>query len=438
MSLWLACCFIQFDTNCLLISGKGGFETPSASKGDAMRDVAESVLAWQRKGLGVALAFVTRTADSSPRAVGSVMAVSADGDIAGSVSAGCAEGMVVREAMAAIESGESSLVTMRAADPGTPDTAWAGGAPCGGDIDVFVQPFDPEVHEFMMGRAAAGEPFAYLAVLDEDCPLAGACAVVSDQGSAAAWMDANIASEALDCVGWNAPSEGTGAPLRHGKSIYHDENSLVAPAGNGGVQAGVFDIAGMHVFACRYDARPQLVCVGAVHIASCLAPMAKAAGYDVRIIDPRRAFLDGGAFIGADQLIHAWPQEAIPNLHLSRASAVCVLTHDPKIDVPALAEALKTDAFYIGCLGSGKTLRKRCAALVDEGVDPAQLSRIYGPIGLYIGGKDPADIAVSVLAQIQAVRYGRIDHGAEMPGHTLDAFAPEDAAPAQVNETKGF
>jgi xanthine dehydrogenase accessory factor len=393
-----------------------------------MRDVAESVLAWQRKGLGVALAFVTRTVDSSPRAVGSVMAVSADGDIAGSVSAGCAEGMVVREAIAVIESGEASLVTMRAADPGTPDAAWAGGAPCGGDIDVFVQPFDPEVHAFMMERAAAGEPFAYLAVLDEDCPLAGACAVVSDQGSAAAWMDANIASEALDCVGWNAPAEGTGAPLRHGKSIYHDENSLAAPAGNGGTQAGVFDIAGMHVFACRYDARPQLVCVGAVHIASCLAPMAKAAGYDVRIIDPRRAFLDGGAFIGADQLIHAWPQEAIPNLHLSHASAVCVLTHDPKIDVPALAEALKTDAFYIGCLGSAKTLRKRCAALVDEGVDPAQLSRIYAPIGLYIGGKDPADIAVSILAQIQAVRFGRIGHGAEMPGHTLDSFIVEEAA----------
>lgn len=404
-----------------------------------MRDVAESVLAWQRKGLGAALAFVTRTADSSPRAVGSVMAVSADGDIAGSVSAGCAEGMVVREAIAAIESGESSLVTMHAADPGASDAAWAVVAPCGGDIDVFVQPFDPEVHAFMMERAAAGEAFAYIAVLDEDCPLAGACAVVSDRGGAAAWMDANIASEALDRVGWNAPVEGAGAPLRRGKSIYHDENSLAAPAGNGGVQAGVFDIAGMHVFACRYDARPQLVCVGAVHIASCLAPMAKAAGYDVRVIDPRRAFLDGGAFIGADQLIHAWPQEAIPNLRLSRSSAVCVLTHDPKIDVPALVEALKTDAFYIGCLGSGKTLRKRCAALVDEGVDPVLLSRIYGPIGLYIGGKDPADIAVSILAQIQAVRYGRIGHGSEMPGHTLDSFAPEEAvASARADETMGF
>lgn len=394
-----------------------------------MRDVAESVLTWHRRGIGTALAFVTRTADSSPRAVGSVMAVSAEGEIAGSVSAGCAEGMVVREAMIALEAGESSLVTMHTADSGASDAAWEGGAPCGGDIDVFVQPFDPEVHMLMMEHAAAGEPFVYLAVLDDECPLAGACAVVARDGGASAWMDDNIAAEALDLIGWNASSEGAGAPLRHGKSIYHDENSLAAPAG-GGAQAGVFDIAGMHVFACRYSARPQLVCIGAVHIASCLAPMAKAAGYDVRVIDPRRAFLDGGSFLGADQLIHAWPQEAIPNLRLSRISAVCALTHDPKIDVPALAEALKTDASYIGCLGSAKTLRKRCAALIEAGVAPSQLTRIYGPIGLYIGGKDPADIAVSIIAQIQAVRYGRIGHGEAMPGRTLDSFVSGEMAKA--------
>lgn len=381
-----------------------------------MVKLAAAISKWRGQGKRVALAVVVRTADSSPRPLGSMMAISDAGDIEGSVSAGCSEGVMVREALALLESGSSEPVLIELTDTAE---AFAVAAPCGGALSVLISPFDDEIHGEMLSCMKSGEEFALVAAFGCDGPLAQAIAVVSRDRRTAVWMDDAALAEALDRVGW----DWGGHPK---KSPY--EGDVSNPAAQfAGARAGVFDIMGQSLFACRYDAHPRLVCVGAVHISACLAVMAQTAGYAVTIVDPRAAFLLPERFPDGVELVHAWPQQVLSEMGISNSTAVCVLTHDAKIDEPALEASLGTDAFYIGCLGSAKTLRVRVAHLLECGVTPEALRRVHGPIGLYIGGRTPGDIAVSTLAQIQAVRYGRISYGEEMPGHTLDAFLDERA-----------
>jgi xanthine dehydrogenase accessory factor len=156
------------------------------------------------------------------------------------------------------------------------------------------------------------------------------------------------------------------------------------------------------------EAQPlKLVCVGAVHIASELIKLASTLGYYTVVIDPRRPFITQERFPHADELICAWPQEALKSITLDANTALCALTHDTKIDTPAVMGALTSDAFYIGALGRPTTQTKRAQSLIDQGVDPASLKRICGPIGLNLGGKAPEELALSIMAQITATRYGR-------------------------------
>lgn len=159
------------------------------------------------------------------------------------------------------------------------------------------------------------------------------------------------------------------------------------------------------IFINIFNPPLRLLVVGAVHIAQALAPMAELAGYDVHIIDPRRAFASIERFPGVT-LSNAWPDEAMTKLHLDLRTAVVTLTHDPKLDDPALAAALKSDAFYIGALGSKKTHASRLERLTALGLPPHDLSRINGPVGLAIGAKSPAEIAIAILAEITAKLRG--------------------------------
>lgn len=362
--------------------------------------VAKRVREWRRSGKKVMIATVVGAEGSSPRDLGSMMAVSEDGEIAGSVSAGCAEGSVLGEALRVMESdayekGVGSLLSFSSEE----DKAWEVGSPCGGDIEVLLQPYVDDVHDRMMELASEGAAFTSVLFLDGEGPFAGCQAVLSEDGrSAGAWMEQFILDEALDVF------EG----MRRE-----------------GVRAAKIAVAGGTAFACSYDARFTIVCVGAVHISSCLARIARELDYRVVIVDPRAALLNEDRFVHADELVRAWPQKAFSQLSITGQTAVCVLTHDGKIDVPALIEALRTDAFYIGCLGHAETLAQRRAEVLEQGVDERQLGRVFGPIGAYIGGRAPAEIALSIMAQIQAVRYGRIAFPDEMPGHRLDEFTDE-------------
>ena len=172
-------------------------------------------------------------------------------------------------------------------------------------------------------------------------------------------------------------------------------------------KSGEIEIVDRRLFVQARVPSPRLVVVGAVHITQALAPMASLAGYEVIVVDPRRAFATEERFPGLT-LLHDWPDEALDAIKLDERSAVVTLTHDPKLDDPALDRALRSAAFYIGSLGSKKTHAARLHRLSEAGFDDAALARIHGPAGLAIGAKSPAEIAVSVLAQLTAARHGQL------------------------------
>ena len=182
--------------------------------------------------------------------------------------------------------------------------------------------------------------------------------------------------------------------------------------------AGLVRPAAGAFFFARTRPQPLLVCVGSVHISIHLTRMAKMLGYRTVVVDPRGAFATEERFPFVDELGHAWPQEAFETLRLNEATALCALTHDPKIDVPALAAGLDSPAFYIGSLGRRTTQLSRYRQLVREGYSDEAIARVYGPIGLDLKGREPAEIALSVMAEITAVR-----HGATFPMSTMLASA---------------
>ncbi len=171
-------------------------------------------------------------------------------------------------------------------------------------------------------------------------------------------------------------------------------------------KSGDIEIEGRRLFVQARVPDPRLVIVGAVHITQALAPMAALAGDEVVVVDPRRAFATAERFPGV-ALRHDWPDEALDAIRLDASSAVVTLTHDPKIDDPALDRALRSQAFYVGALGSKKTHAARLHRLSEAGFDDSALARIHGPAGLAIGARSPAEIAISVLAQLTAARHGQ-------------------------------
>ncbi len=334
---------------------------------------ADPVLAqavrWTDEGRRVALATVTRTWGSAPRRAGSHMAVAGSGDFAGSVSGGCIEGAVIQAAMEVIESG-----VPRAMEFGiTNEMAWEVGLACGGRIQIFVE------------RVSSGDG-AGVALLRR---------VREAQGEG---RDVLLATRLADGrrflmeAGETANALGVAAP--EVDAALRSAESRLAETPDG------------PVFLRPYARPPHLVIVGAVHIAQALVPMAVAAGFRATVVDPREGFATEGRFPGST-LVREWPDRAMARLKLDHRSAVAALTHDPKIDDPALLSALASDAFYVGALGSRKTQAARRERLAAAGCSAAALDRVRGPIGLSIGAKTPGEIALAALAEVvAALRLG--------------------------------
>ncbi len=318
-------------------------------------DPLDRLALWARAGHGVALATVAATWGSSPRPVGSHLAICDTGDFAGSVSGGCIEGAVVEAGLAVLASGKPQMLEYGVTD----EAAWAVGLACGGKIQVFVQP-KPAVLDGLQAARAAKH----------------LCAVVTDTHSGAQLLvDGDTLAGDL-CLSDDEVMEVRGriAADRSGIAAYGHLVRVYAPAA-------------------------RMAIVGAVHIAQALAPMAQLAGFDVVVIDPREGFARSGALAGI-AAIAAWPDDAMADVKPDARTAVVTLTHDPKLDDPALAAALKSEAFYIGALGSKKTHAKRLARLAEAGFTGADTARIRGPVGLAINALTPAEIAVSILAQV--------------------------------------
>lgn len=323
----------------------------------ATLDPLDQLALWAREGRGVALATVAATWGSSPRPVGSHMAVADTADFAGSVSGGCIEGAVVEAAQAAIASGKPRMLEYGV----TNEAAWEVGLACGGRIQVFVQP-KPQVLDALQTARAAKR----------------LCAVVTDTVSGAQLL---VDGDTLS-----------------GELCLSDDELLDVRARIATDKSG---IARYGYLVRVYAPQPRMIIVGAVHIAQALAPMARTAGFEVTVIDPREGFAKSGALAGIKAIV-AWPDEAMADVKPDARTAVVTLTHDPKLDDPALAAALKSDAFYIGALGSKKTHAKRLERLAEAGFTPGDTARINGPVGLDINALTPAEIAVSILAQVIA------------------------------------
>jgi xanthine dehydrogenase accessory factor len=340
--------------------------------------VVAQALAWLAAGRKVALATVARTWGSSPRPAGSKLAVDDAAEFVGSVSGGCIEGAVIQEALEVMECGGSRVLSFGVSD----ETAWEVGLACGGKIEVLVEAVVPD----------AGRPGVTRGTLED---LLGA-----RRGRRPVVLATPLAGGAHHLLpvtgeGQARPDDGSGA------AALATAATEVARRD----QAQVVEAAGGAVLLEPHLPPLRLVIVGAVHVAQPLAEMAGLAGFAVTIVDPRRAFATAARFPG-QALVVGWPDAAVTELAPDVRTAVVTLTHDPKLDDPALVAALASPAFYVGCLGSTKTHAARRTRLGERGVAAAALDRLHGPIGLRIGARTPAEIAVSILAEIVAALRG--------------------------------
>ncbi len=341
-----------------------------------MRDVLGEIANWTDQGKSIALATVIQTWGSSPRSIGANLALTADGGVAGSVSGGCVEGAVLETGIDVLENGRPQLLHFGVAD----ETAWEVGLSCGGNIEVFVRPLDVAKFTFLNVEIEGGEPIASVVIIRGPQSLLG---------------------EELILVG-NRIVQGTfGADLDR-QALHYAQSALA----EGQPRRVVIEDAPepIEFFINVVNPAPTLIVVGGVHIAIPLTSLAKTLGYRTVVIDPRKMFGTDERFPNVDQLIQAWPDKALEQVTLTSSTAVAMLTHDPKIDDPALIVVLNSSAFYIGALGSRKTHAARRQRLLDAGITEAQLARLHAPIGLNIGGRSPEEIALAIMAEIVQAR----------------------------------
>ena len=337
-----------------------------------MQDMFASIQGWLSEGRQVALASVIRTWGSSPRAVGAMMAVNDAGEMLGSVSGGCVEGAVIEAAAEVIRTGIAQRLHFGVAD----ETAWDVGLACGGEIELIVRLLDAEFFGLQAELAAQHERFATITRISQGSPQFGQSLLLLNQ------KDIRFSS-------------GETVAL----TLVERADELMQAG-----ESAVMEEAGQQYFVNVHNPEPVLVVVGGVQIAIGLVSIAKTLGFRTVVVDPRRAFGTVSRFPNADQLVTDWPDEALRALSLNASTAVAVLTHDPKLDDPALMVALASDAFYIGALGSKKTQSQRRARLLAAGLSPEQVGRLHGPIGLDLGGRSPEEIALAIMAEIVQVR----------------------------------
>jgi len=359
-----------------------------------MRDLLPQLLEWQEGGKSVALATVVSAWGSAPRPLGSKMAISSSGEVAGSVSGGCVEAAVAEEAREVLATGSSKLASYGVSD----ETAWSVGLSCGGRIDVFIESMQADhTTEDEPSADATGQSTLFLSLVDrlEREKVSARILVLDGTGDGGQIL-----------IGSSGRVAGTlGSPAL-------DELALVLArehiANLTSARRSV-EIAGApcDLFIDLHLPRPKLIVIGAVHVAIHLISLARRLGYRTIVIDPRTVFATPERFAEADLLLAQWPQEALTEIAVDRTTCFVFLSHDLKIDVPGLVIALESPALYIGALGSKKTHAKRLEALRELGVSSDKSDRISAPVGLDLGGRRAEEIALAIMAEIVAVRYGR-------------------------------
>ncbi|MFT4470553.1 XdhC family protein [Arthrobacter sulfonylureivorans] len=356
-----------------------------------MRDVLAGLLPGWQAGETAGLATVVRTFKSAPRPAGASMAVTAAGEAIGSVSGGCVEGAVYELATEVTASGQPALVRYGISD----DEAFSVGLTCGGILDVFVEPLSrgtfPGLDE-VAADIAASRPVGIATVIEHPDPQwLGRHLVVRPDG-----FDGDLGTERVN----HAVADDTLGLLAAGR------NSTLT-YGPDGHRRG----EGMRLFFGSFAPRPRMLVFGAIDFAAALARMGSFLGYQVTVCDARPVFATRARFPEADEVVVQWPHqyltEQLQQNLLDERTVICVLTHDPKFDVPLLEVALRgSKTAYVGAMGSRRTHDDRLQRLREAGLSTEELSRLHSPVGLDLGARTPEETAVSIAAEIIASQWG--------------------------------
>jgi len=358
-------------------------------RGGPVRDVLTELTRWWREGKPVGMATVVGTWRSAPRPAGATMLVGADGTAVGSVSGGCVEGAVYELCTRAIETGDPVLQRYGISD----DDAFSVGLTCGGIIDLFVERVDqasfPELDE-VAGSMSSGEPVAVVTCIEGPPDRLGKRLIL--------WPDrrsGSLGSERLD-----------DAVTDDGRGLLAGGRTGILHYGYDGERRGD-DLA---VFVASHAPRPRMLVFGAIDFAAAVARVGSFLGYRVTVCDARGVFATTKRFPDADEVVVDWPHRYLRGEvdagRLDERTVVCVLTHDPKFDVPVLEVALREPFAYVGAMGSRRTHDDRVKRLREAGVDEAALAQLASPIGLDLGARTPEETAVSIAAEIIAARWG--------------------------------
>lgn len=344
-----------------------------------MKELLADLRRWQLGNEEIALATLVAVRGSAPRLPGARLALTRGAQLSGSVSGGCVENDVIHHAMAVLDSNRPALVTYGISD----EQGFEVGLSCGGSIDVLIEPFrDDETWRALARALENQEPAACCIGLSPE-PLLARKLVVAGDGRGLGGID-----PALD------------------PDLTAEARRLL-PRGETRALTLPFEGGESRVLVETFPPPLRLFIVGATHTAIHLCRMAREVGYRVTILDARSAFATEERFPDADEVRCAWPHEVLENERLDAYAYVVTLTHDSKVDVPALSCALRAGARYVGALGSRATHERRKAVLIESGFTQAELARIHAPVGLDLGGRAPGEIALAILAEMLAARHGR-------------------------------
>ncbi len=365
-----------------------------------MRELLETLEAWTAEGIAPGRAVVVRTFGSAPRPEGAVLLAGPDGRLAGSVSGGCVEGAAFEEIQQARATGRARVIRYGISD----EEAWDVGLACGGTIDVLVQ---PSLGEPLVDAARAPDDGrggrVVATVLPDDAPPPDFGP--HEPGTGAVPLDPIVVDETGEVHGSLGDAALDGALAAAALEALDRGRSRTVVVGD------------RQVFLESFPVRPRLVVVGAVEVARALVRLAAEVGFETVVVDGRAAFATPERFPGVDRLVVGWPDEVAEAIGLGPNDAVAVLTHDVKFDEPAIVEALRRGCRYVGAVGSRKTQADRRERLREAGLTDEELARLRGPIGLDLGGREPPETALAILAEVVAERRG----GTGSPMHELAA-----------------
>ena len=339
-----------------------------------MREILPTLEQWAADGLRTAAATVVSTERSAPRDPGAALAVSERGDVVGSVTGGCVEPAVYEEARAVLADGEPRLRTYGIAD----EEAFEVGLPCGGTVRIFVGLLEAGIVRALAQAVRVEQPVALVV------PLSG-----PDTGAAR-------------LAPGDQPANG---------ELERRAQELLARG-----ETAVLELDGEEVFVCSYAPRPNMYVFGAIDHAAALAEVGQFLGYRVTVCDARARFVTPERFPEVDELVVEWPDRFLEQAPVDERTAICVLTHDHKFDIPLLKVAVRTPAGYIGAMGSRRTTEERAERLRAEGVTDEELARLRAPIGLRIGARTPEEVAVAIAGELTQVMRDRSRGAAAVAG----------------------